>query len=175
MKIQLALAASIACALAACNGTGGPSGPPTNSVGTDPAPSSSDPTPSGSEPAGGGAEPTISGTDPGPGGTSTIPQMCAAVCGRLAAACSGAEDPAQCTTQCTTDVSTPGPCQSVFMDFVRCLMTAPISCVNNSLSAPECNPQILALSQCMGTATPTGGTGAGGAAGSSPGTAAFAP
>jgi hypothetical protein len=163
MKSQLALAVAFACALPACSsGTGGPVTPPSPTLGTDPAPSN------GSEPTAGGAEPVVSGQDRPPGSTMSIPQMCAAVCARLATACGGGGTQADCAAQCTSEVSAAGMCQPAYLDFVRCLETAPFTCdANNNLEVPDCNDEILALAQCMGvTTTPTAGSS--GSAGSAP-------
>ena len=162
MKPHLAIAA-IACALAACSGLAGPASLPV--------PSGTDPTPTfGSENSGGGAEPVVSGQDPAPGSTQSIPQLCASLCGReAAAACNPYFDQASCTNGCTSDVSTAGPCQAAYVALLNCLTTATIYCSGTNFEAPECNSAALAAFYCQsGTPTPTTGGSAGGAAGTAP-------
>src|SRR5262245_7355969 len=127
MKLQFALAASIACALGACSGMGGAASTGTTGFGTnDPAP------PHGSEPTGGGPEPGISGQDPGPGGGhapgNTIPELCAYDCMRIEMICPGASSGASCAADCTADLSSfPAACSDLAIDFLQCFATEPIA------------------------------------------------
>jgi hypothetical protein len=161
MKLQLALVASIACALAACSGTGGPASPTWTPFGTEPAPSGgSEPAVGGPEPGTSGQEPGGPGQDPSPVSEETIVGMCAAVCARLAPACGGNDSIVGCTSDCAREVLAAGVCQPLYLDFVRCIKTAPLVCDGTDVALPdECYGSILALSDCENgnNPTPTGG------------------
>jgi hypothetical protein len=161
MKPHVVFAASLACALAACSGTGGSAAPTVPPFGTDPAPSH------GSESAGLGPEPGTSGPEPGTSGQEPIPVseesiggMCAGLCGRLATACGQGASLAKCASDCIREISAAGVCQPLYLDFLRCIQTATLVCNDTGgIALPdECYGSILALAQCEdGYPTPTGG------------------
>lgn len=154
MKPLLAFAA-IACALAACSGTGGPpSFPP---------PIGTEPTFGATDHVSGGAEPGLSGNDPPPGGGgNSIPQLCAQFCTRAAAACGGVNGSAdQCTYSCTSEVTAAGSCQALYLDALHCLITQPLTCDGGNINVPNCTSALLAIDQCRNSNTPpptAGGT-----------------
>ena len=128
MKPHVVLAASLACALAACSGTGGSAAPTVPPFGTEPAPShGSESAGLGPEPGTSGLEPGISGQEPIPGSEESIGGMCAGVCGRLATACGPGANLAKCSSDCIRGTSEAGVCQSLYLDFLRCLQTATLA------------------------------------------------
>jgi hypothetical protein len=154
MKSQLALVAAIGFALAACDGMVSapiPTLPP--GVGSEVVP------PSGSEPTNGGPEPGLTGQDPPPGGrgANTIAGLCAQVCTRLATACGGQSGEPGCAGDCTAEVTAAGTCQGPYVEFLRCLVSAPFTCDGTNINLPQdCYDEVLALAACQGAVpTPT--------------------
>jgi hypothetical protein len=85
--------------------------------------------------------------------------MCAQVCARLATACGGNDSIASCTSDCSGEILAAGVCQALYLDFVRCLQTAPLVCQGTDIALPdECYGAIVALAQCEDSnPTPTAG------------------
>ena len=169
MKLQFALAASIACAVGACSGMGGPPATGTTGFGNDPAPTH------GPEPTVGGPEPGISGLDPGPGGGhgpgNTVPELCAYDCMRIEMICPGSTG-TNCAADCAGDLGNfPPACADLAIQFLQCFATEPLACVNGDISSPTCEVIAQYISACLnqnttpptggGTPVPQGGTAAG--------------
>jgi len=117
----------------------------------------------GNEPGVGGNEPGVSGNDRSPGGGpgNTIPELCAFDCRRIEMTCPGSSS-ANCAGDCAGDFSTiPVACSDLAFQFLRCVATDPLSCVNGDVSFPTCETALLYLSYCLSSVAPPPTTGGG--------------
>ncbi len=110
--------------------------------------------PFGTDPSGATSEPTGSTSEmPTPGGQgSSIAQLCASVCGKVAAACPTSASPT-CAASCSQSPTQFPNCVTELQAFLSCVSAAQITCASNGVEIPTCNNQTLALADCEGYGT----------------------
>jgi hypothetical protein len=128
---SLALASALALG-AGCgtDHTGIPASPPFDPIGTEPS----------------------SGGDGGTNG-GALGALCGLSCKNIVAAC-GANFGTYCTESCLGSLGGYRRCEAEQFAYVACMATTQIDCRFGYPRAPECDPALLALSQCQNNPQP---------------------